>query len=165
MRTRKKHRLNSSGFTFTELIVVIAVIAILSAITVSVFSRWLPQYRLKQAARDLYSTMQSVKMAAIKTNQSADIDFSTAPSHQYQYSISGVTKTVLLSEYGSGVKFQDEGGALTFTASPITFDGRGFGQNVGNVYLSNESNTDYYLVTLSTAGAVSLQKWDGAAYK
>lgn len=164
MRSLKKHRLNSSGFTLSELIVVIAVIAILSTLAVPAFSRWLPQYRLKQAARDLYSTMQSVKMTAIKTNQSANINFSIAP-HQYQYSISGVTKTVVLSEYGSGVKFQDEGDALTFTASPITFDGRGFGLNVGDVYLSNESNTDYYLVTLSTAGAVSLQKWDGAAYK
>jgi type IV fimbrial biogenesis protein FimT len=163
MRKSTRKYLGSSGFTMTELLIVSIILVILATIAIPAFSRWLPQYRLKQAARDLYSTMQSMKMAAVKNNQTTDIVFSTAP-HQYQYALLGVNKTVVLSDYGSGVKFEDQGHAMTFTASPLTFDGRGFGVNIGDVYLSNDNNTDYYKVVLGPTGAISLQKWNGSAY-
>ncbi|PKN29635.1 MAG: hypothetical protein CVU64_07245 [Deltaproteobacteria bacterium HGW-Deltaproteobacteria-21] len=179
MRARKKHRLNSSGFTLSEFLVVIAVIAILSAIAIPAFSRWIPQYRLKGAARDLYSTMQSMKMTAIKNNQDTDFVFSggTPPSHQYQSRIWNADKTVVLdsrtvvlADYGSGIRFQNHDSTETFTAapSPITFNGRGFTDAPGTsffVYLSNQNNSDFYRIGLASTGVISLQKWDGASYK
>lgn len=163
MRDHAKRHFRDSGFTLTELLAVIAVMAILSIIAVPAFSRWMPQYRLKQASRDLYSAMQLMKMTAVKNNQTANIIFSTSP-HQYQFGISGVTKTVTLNDYGSGVKFQDYSHTATFGTSPLTFDGRGFPNSAFLAYLSNEGNTDYYCVSLATSGAISLLKHNGTAY-
>lgn len=166
MKNSTKKYLNASGFTASELLVVCAILAILAAIAIPAFSMWMPQFRLKQAARDLYSTMQSMKMTAVKNNQSTSVAFSTSP-HQYQceYSISGVTvtKTVVLADYGSGVKFDDPGHSLTFTASPITFDGRGF-CTTGDIYLSNQNNSGYFLVKLLPSGSIDLQEHDGTGF-
>jgi type IV fimbrial biogenesis protein FimT len=155
--------MNESGFTATELLVSVAILIILAAIAIPAFSMWMPQFRLKQAARDLYSTMQSMKMTAVKNNENTSVVFSTAPD-QYQYTLSGVSKTVVLSDYGSGVKFDDPGHTLTFSTSPVTFDGRGF-CNSADIYLSNQNNSGYFLVKLLPSGAIDLQEYQGGIFQ
>ena len=58
-----------SGFSLMELLVGIAIIGIMAAIAIPGFSVWLPEYRLKGAARDLYSNYQLAKMGAIRENR------------------------------------------------------------------------------------------------
>jgi type IV fimbrial biogenesis protein FimT len=56
---------NSIGFTLIELLVVIGMMAALALIAIPAFSAWMPEYRLKQAARELYSNIQRAKMGAV----------------------------------------------------------------------------------------------------
>ncbi|MBW2576380.1 MAG: GspH/FimT family pseudopilin [Deltaproteobacteria bacterium] len=146
-----------SGFTLIELVVVIAVLGILTAVGVPNFLSWLPKYRLKSAARDLYSNMQLAKMTAIKSNQNCTVTYSTDPD---QYVLSGgLSKTVVLEDYGSGVNF-DGPGNETFAVTTITFNSRGT-SNAGYAYLSNSGNTAYYKVGPLSSGVIKLQKWVG----
>jgi len=64
-----------AGFTMVELMIVIAVIAILTAIAVPNIINSLPNYRLKAAARDLYSAATKAKSAAIKRNLNCALTF------------------------------------------------------------------------------------------
>jgi prepilin-type N-terminal cleavage/methylation domain-containing protein len=93
-----------SGFTIIEVIVACAIIAILSTITVAGFSAWLPNYRLNTAARELYSTMQQVKITAIKQGKPCSITFAASPEEKYVAAALN-NKTVKLSDYGGGVKY------------------------------------------------------------
>ncbi len=68
---------NRSGFTLIELMVVIAIIAILSAIAVPSIMAWLPNMRLKAAARDVYSNIQRARVEAVKRNTCITIKFTT----------------------------------------------------------------------------------------
>lgn len=51
-----------------EVMVVVSMIGILAAVAIPAFSSWWPDYRLRSAARDLYSNLQRAKMGAIKNN-------------------------------------------------------------------------------------------------
>ena len=149
------------GFTLMEVLVVIAILGILAAASIPAFSVWLPNYRLKRASSDLYSNMQLARMVAIKQNQNCSINFSTGPD---QYTISTVSlsfsKTVALSEYGSGIQFNGPTGQ-TFATSTLTFNSRGT-SNSGYVYLSNQGNGAYYRVGPLSSGVVKMQKYDGS---
>ena len=149
-----------SGFTLTELVIVIVVLGILTAVGVPNFLSWLPKYRLRSAARDLYSNMQLAKMAAIRANGNCSVTYSSNPD---QYTVSLLNKTVVLGDYGSGVKF-DGPNKKAFAVATITFNSRGT-SNAGYAYLSNSGNTDYYRVGPLTSGAIKLQKWGGGSWK
>ena len=104
------------GFTLIELMVVIVVIATLTAISVPNFLAYLPNARLKRAARELYSNMQLSKMGAIKQNTAWAIVFDKTDDKYQVCSGKGVddswagadnvvVKTVVLSDYRSGVAY------------------------------------------------------------
>ena len=149
-----------SGFTLTELVVVIVILGILTVVGVTNFLSWLPKYHLKSAARDLYSNMQLAKMAAIRANGNCSVTYSSSPD---QYTVSLLNKTVVLGDYGSGVNF-DGPNNETFAVATITFNPRGT-SNSGYAYLSNSGETAYYRVGPLTSGVINLQKWGGGSWE
>ena len=54
------------GFTMIELMITIVILCILLGLAIPGFSRWLPNYRLRGAARDLYSNLQLAKIGGHK---------------------------------------------------------------------------------------------------
>ena len=58
-----------------ELVIVIAIIAILAAIAVPNLLRWLPNYRLRSAINDLYTNFQKAKLESIKRNTNVVLAF------------------------------------------------------------------------------------------
>ena len=172
------------GFTIIELIIVIVVIGIMTAIAVPDFLSYLPDARLKRAVRDLYSNLQRAKIGAIESNKKWAIVFS-ADAGMYEVcsgkgpdnswgGINEVVKKVILSDYGSGVTF-GRGSAVdpiggTFGNDFITYsspknvvvvNSRGTG-NSGYVYLTNASNISCYGVGTRSSGVVILRRWIGA---
>jgi prepilin-type N-terminal cleavage/methylation domain-containing protein len=185
---------NSVGFTLIELLVVIAIMAVLALIAIPTFSAWLPEYRLKQAARELYSNLQRAKMGAVKTNESWGVwfDSSVSPGRYLIYSLgpngswdnsSGddvyQNITIRLSDY-KGVNY---GRALTIPKvtpgdlgtgsisyqtpnNVVVFTNRGtVGNPFGFVYLSNGKGTCYAVGTPTSGGVVVLRKWNGSSWQ
>jgi type IV fimbrial biogenesis protein FimT len=185
---------NSLGFTLIELLVVIGILAVLALIAIPAFSAWMPEYRLKQAARELYSNLQRAKMGAVRANESWGILFVDGANPEYRIYSLGANRswdlgtgddqlqniTIKLSDY-KGVKY---GRALTIPkVSPgdlgtdikisyktpdkvVVFTNRGTVENpCGFVYLSNGKGTCYAVGTPSPAGVVVLRKWNGSSWQ
>ena len=143
------------GFTVTEAVVSCLLVTIAGTFAGSLCSAWLPRYRLKSAVRDLYAGLQQAKMMAIKNKADCRMTYSLNPD---RYFISGVTKTVNLADYGSGVRFGGPDGQ-TFSATTITFNNRGY-CNSGYAYLTNAQGTVFYRVGPSwSTGIIRCQQY------
>ena len=61
-------KMNDKGVTLIELVVVFVIIAIGAVMLIPNIGTWLPNYRLRSAARDIVSTMRTAQMRAISNN-------------------------------------------------------------------------------------------------
>ena len=67
----------NSGFSLYELMVVIAIIAILAAVTTPSFMSWLTAHRLRGASINLIADMEMAKIRAIRENTFVAVQFGT----------------------------------------------------------------------------------------
>jgi len=180
------------GFTIVELVVALAIMGIAVSAAIPGFSRWLPGYRLKSAATELYSNLHLAKMSAVRDNVEWAVFFDPASFKAYQirkakgpdgkYTEDPVTgfdgqKTILLSKYKGQVSFghgnataalgggwDDE---ITFGGTfpnTIIFRPRGISDSEGYVYLQNQKNATYAVGALTT-GLILMRKWTGTAWE
>lgn len=179
---------NNHGFSLVEVIIVLVIIGVLSAIAYPGVSKWIPSYRLKEASRDLFTNMQKAKIEAVKENKDWAIYFDVANDRYYVCSDAGadddwtaiadntVEMTINFSQYKNGIGYGTgnatlsvPGGALpgdsvSYTSNVVTFTPEGLGL-LGYVYLENENNTSTYAVGTSIGGVIKLKKWMGAAWE
>lgn len=70
--------IRKNGFTLMELMIVIAIVAILSSVAIPNFIGWLPERRLDLAAQDILQGLQKSRSKAIMTNRQVVVDFDDA---------------------------------------------------------------------------------------
>lgn len=170
MGRSKKRNMNNNGFTLIEMAVAMLIMAILAGIAIPAFSRWIPDYNLKNAVQDLYSNMQLAKMEAIRTKDSQIIQF--FPANNTYTKADGAI--VDLTSYGNGIKFgrgtategvNSDTGDVTYNDARAVFNMRGMMDSAeGYVYLTNSKNTAYVVGTLQS-GVVVLQRWKGSGWE
>ena len=152
----KKH----SGFTLLELCVAIAIFAILSAVAVPSFIKWLPRQKLNSAAREVLSSIEYIKLRAVKENADTAIAFNPASESYTVFLDNGAgvnagngvldgDEVVIKSgQMPAGVHLTD----TTFPADTLRFDRRGFPSGVsGSINLIN-SLGEAKSITVNIAG-------------
>jgi Tfp pilus assembly protein FimT len=182
MKREIKNYNNASGFSFIELLVIMIIFSVMASIAIPAFSAWLPNYRLRVAAKDLYSDLQLAKLTAVKQNATSAIifDTGTSPGKYFILSNPGANgtwdgpsamggddtsiKTVDLSKYGSGVNYgagnaTDDipgGGPPADVITYTTPTNVALFSPAGTVINPGTSGSYAYI-----AGAVILRKWNG----
>lgn len=180
----------TSGFTLLELLVVISILTALIALSFPAFTKWLPNYKLKGAAMDLYSRMQFAKSEAIRANSQYAVIFDPGSEEYKLVSGPGADGTfgtggddseveiIKVSDYGFGIvygngsatKNMDDGGGsfpadgVSFTGNMVIFNGSGLCNTSGSVYLQNDANRAYAVGALAS-GVVRIKVWRGSDWQ
>jgi Tfp pilus assembly protein FimT len=176
------------GFTVVELVMVLAIIVVLAAVTVPTMTTWLPNYYLKSAAMDIFSNMQYAKTEAVRLDSPYAVVFdpgndrfslASGPGADGVFGTGNdddVVRTINLSGYGNNivfgkgnatVNFDDEGGtfpadSVSFANNAVVFDSRGM-CNSGSVYLQNPNRT--YAVGTLMSGVLRIAGWGGGTWQ
>jgi len=120
----------NSGFTITELMVTIAVIAILASLAIPNFIAWLPNYRLRSGAEEIQSTLQFARITAIKRNATATVAFDIA-NETYRASVGG--EAIRGGRMPAGIDIN----STTFGGTSVQFDSRGVASAAGTAVVRN----------------------------
>jgi type IV fimbrial biogenesis protein FimT len=73
--TEKSSAIDIRGFSLLEVVFVVALIGIMSAISVPMINQWIPNYRIKGAARDIHGAAMKAKGEAVKRNINIALTF------------------------------------------------------------------------------------------
>jgi prepilin-type N-terminal cleavage/methylation domain-containing protein len=181
----KKYTKDSSGFSFMELMVVIAMIGILSAVALPGILRALPEQRVKNAARNLYADMQRARLLAVKENRNVAVKFDSDAAGGFYYFVDDVNKGAAdagfrrnLSEdgdvsFGKGkatTDWEDPPNSLpTLPTDNTIFSSTGeatfdSGLNPSIILLQNQNQDVCYAVVTTNFGAVQIRRFNGSGW-
>jgi type IV fimbrial biogenesis protein FimT len=140
---------NNSGFTIQELMVVIGIIALLSAIAMPNLIGWLPKHRLGSGAREILSAIENTRLTAVRHNADAAITFDAGAS-SFSASVNGsVFKS---GSMPAGIVID----SVTFSGSTLTFNGQGIptsgGGRVNLMYSDNTSGQPDKVIEVRVGG-------------
>lgn len=153
----------TDGFTLIELMVIVAIIAILAALSVAGYSRLIEGTRLTTAANNIKSDLQLAKVTAIKRRVTvlAYFDDGAGASGGYtlSYTIDGIVKEILTRTMHPKVE-------LTGVTTPIGFNTLGIASSPGRVQVKTVDNSKYKRITVSAAGNIKLERsTDGSTWR
>ncbi|MBC2712473.1 MAG: GspH/FimT family pseudopilin [Desulfosarcina sp.] len=167
----------NSGFSLFELLTVIGIIAVVSAIAIPNMIAWRNRTKLGDGARDIYSAFQLAKSMAAKENNDVTVFFAPSGGLARDY--------ILFIDDGSGTGDLDSDGipdganngvqdgterilssrqlpngvnidATTFAGHAVAFGGNGLPDTIGNAQISNTAG-DIRRIFVSMAGRVRIQ--------
>nr|HDO80264.1 prepilin-type N-terminal cleavage/methylation domain-containing protein [Candidatus Bathyarchaeota archaeon] len=150
------------GITIIELMVVMAIIAIGVLFMTPAIGEWVENYRIKQAARDIVSTLQQAKLKAISTHREYRVVFN-AGNDTYQLErgnkSNGSDNWQLEGPVLSVPKNVDIVGHTSYgdTAQSIQFNPNNTATS-GSIFLKNSKGKEYRIIVLSATGRIRMKE-------
>ncbi|MDP7287966.1 MAG: GspH/FimT family pseudopilin [Phycisphaerae bacterium] len=155
-RTKNTHR-GTVGFTITEMITVLAILGIASAVAIPQFSSNTEQYA-QAAARAIAYDMQYAQDLAVTSQSPVTMAIDSGGTGYSLKNSSGNTLTHPITHKPYTVSFQDDPGISTLTISHsfggalnVVFDAFGTPNTSGTMTISHQALSSNVVVTLHGA--------------
>ena len=143
---------NKTGFTLIEMMIVVAIMGILSAIAAPNLTHYMAERRLNGAARMVMSDLMNARMLAVTLNRNVQVTFPTSASASYTYDAAGTAAT---RNVQTGFGYHDVT-VLGNNNPTFTPAGRLSDFTAGTITLTSAALTQPKTVTVSSAGRVAI---------
>lgn len=151
--------MNKKGFTLIELTTTLALLGIISAISIPSYFSWLPRHKLKTSVRHIYDDMNMARSRAVRTNTDIGIEFNTSNDTYRVFvdtdndQIFDAGETVISTgTLENGIDITNS----TFTANTYGFNSRGMAAGTtGDVHMTNPSGL-FMGVRVNVVGGLSI---------
>ena len=142
---------NYKGYTLVELLVIISILGIISAVSVPNLLSWYPNYRIRSASKELYNNLQWARMSAIKARENCYIDFNSPGANQYTVNFESKTvRIVNLADHDSSLSFSEAPERITFRSNGLAI--------LGDEDLIVTNSNKKYQAEVFISGAIKLKK-------
>lgn len=149
----------TAGFTLMEMMIVLVIIGIISAIATPSTLEWLRRQGVRNAADKLAEDFQRAKLLAIQRSAACSLTIDKAND---QYTISIVNEKVDLEGFRGAVSFTDSPVA---TDAQITFTPQGVCNPAGVVLVTNAEGSATYRIRATVAGGISRHRWANGSWQ
>ena len=152
----------NKGFTLIELMIVIAIFGILSAIITPSFLSWRDRSKVKGDATELRAVFESAKLRAIKHNTNAVVAFPDTTSYQAfvdnndNGALDAGEDIIVARTLSPGVTMT----TITFVGNDMAFNSRGMANgpnSTGRVIMTSPGGKSYEVV-VSSFGRVRMDR-------
>ena len=158
--------MDHKGFTFIEIIIVLAIVGILSVLAVPDLSAFTGRLRLETAVRSISTDLREMKMRSILERSNYSIHFDTADKlydlpERRTFLPQGIRfgfGPKVLGPPGNPVKTPDTDG-VTFSSNKATFSSQGT-NSIGTIYIANDENITM-AISISITGRIKIWRWTG----
>jgi type IV fimbrial biogenesis protein FimT len=140
-----------AGFTIIELIVTIAIIAVILSIAIPNFIGWRPEKRLAAAASDIQGALHVARLGALKENSAASVNFNIN-TDSYTVTVNG--RIVRSGQMPSGVELASVTDLSTNTPTTATaFDSRGLATPSVEIIVTGSGSSTPRCIQLNLSGS------------
>ncbi len=153
------------GITLIELVVVMSIIAVMGVCLAPAIGEWLDNFRIRQAARDIASTLQRAKIKAISSCHECRVVLD-ANTETYQLQQGNLTQ--------NSTSWDSEENRQVPRNVDIVKDATGFGTTKGNIqfnpnatstngsiFIENAKGKRYRIIILGSTGRVRMKEgWE-----
>jgi Tfp pilus assembly protein FimT len=148
MDKQKRYR-GDSGFTIMELLGVVALMLIISAMATPAFYYWTPTVQLSSGARQVAEDLSLARMKAIAENKSYRLNFPTTSTYYLQKDDGGFANE-------SGPFSLPDGVTADSTGATSVFQPRGTADAADTITLTNSDGATE-VVELTIVGRIGIQ--------
>ena len=159
---------NRSGFSAFELACALAIMAVIAALVMPQYLKWLRAYRLRGATTNLVSDLEMAKIRAIRENAFVAVEFESdrytifvdngEPSGTGgDWVLNGAERVLRNRDLPTGVRI-NTAAATFFTDDHTRFNARGIPPDIGasrEIQLTN--SIDSKLITMNRLGHMNVQ--------
>ena len=141
----------NAGFSLTELMVIIGIIALMCGIAMPNLIGVLPKYRMGSAARDILGTFEFARLTAVKRNA---VTLVTLDYANELVRITVGADSVRTIRMPAGIDLKQP--ASNTLGASFNFNGQGMADKAGDVLISNGGRHPDKKVTLSAGGSIKI---------
>jgi type IV fimbrial biogenesis protein FimT len=143
-------RKGEAGVTLIELAVVMAIVAIIALFMAPALGEWVDNFRIRQTARDIVSTLQLAKMQTISTRTQHTVTFDTAAETLQILPGGSVTKV----SRGVNIDSTDfPGNAIQFNPNGTTSSA-----SIDDSIFINNAKGKQYRIRITPSGSIRMQE-------